>query len=392
MRIAHIIKELNPALGGTVSVPLNLARWTAARGVDVEIWTGDRFDWEPPTDLQADSDRPGGITIHERKGPDGLLDRAFFKRFEPDIERVDLLHTHNLWDPFAARFVFAGSRFGTPVLHTMHGMLMDWPRGHKRPKKLVYLKLVGARQLRATTAVHMLNAEETRQSKHAGANFRFFELPNGVDTTEFDALPTRGTYRATEPDLRDRTIILSMGRLHEIKGTDLLLESFLELAKTRQDIALVLAGPEEGLGSKLNDMLRGHPAANRVKMPGLVTGELRLALLADADLYAHCSRHETMSMAILEAAYAGKAMLVTDRCNCPEVAQWDAGVVVDVNAAAIRRGLEQLLADQDQLVQRGRRARAMVQQQFTAEVVTPQLIEHYQRLIAGEPYPWVFEE
>jgi len=30
--------------------------------------------------------------------------------------------------------------------------------------------------------------------------------------------------------------------------------------------------------------------------------------------------------------------------------------------------------------------------EWMPEFVTPQLIEHYQRLIAGEPYPWVFEE
>ncbi len=385
MRIAHVLKELDPAYGGTVTVPLNMVRWTAAAGLDVEIWTADSFGWQPPERGVG----AGSITVKERKGPDGLFEKGFFQRFAAELNSIDLLHIHGLWNPHSARFVFACARLGVPVLHTMHGMLMDWPMSHRRPKKLVYMKLVAKRQLLQTTAVHMLNAEETRQSANAGADFRYFELPNGVDTSEFDALPARGTYRATEPDLADKTIILSVGRLHTIKGTDLLLAAFLELARQRDDVALVLAGPDEGLKDTLDQKLRGHPAADRVRLPGLVTGDLRLSLLADADIYAHCSRHETMSMAILEAAYAGKCMLVTDRCNCPEIAEVDAGVTVAVDSAAIRSGLERLLDEPQQLAARGERARQLVRQRFTAAVVTPQLIGHYEQMVAGGAYPWV---
>lgn len=390
MRVAHVLKELDPAYGGTVTVPLNMARWTAAAGLDVEIWTADRFGWPPeaPPEVPPDVGK-GSITVKERKGPDGLFEKGFFERFEADLKSIDLLHIHGLWNPHSARFVFACDRLGVPVLHTMHGMLMDWPMSHRRLKKVLYMQLVAKRQLRRTTAVHMLNAEETRQSRHAGADFRYFELPNGVDTSEFDALPARGTYRSTEPALMDKTIILSVGRLHTIKGTDLLLEAFLELAGGCDDIALVLAGPDEGLKPKLDEMLRGHSAADRVRLPGLVTGDLRLSLLADADIYAHCSRHETMSMAILESAYAGKAMLVTDRCNCPEIGDADAGLIVKVNSDSIRLGLQRLLDERDQMAKRGRRARALVQQRFTAAVVTPKLIDHYQQLEAGRQYPWV---
>lgn len=381
MRVAHLLKELDPAYGGTVTVPLNIARWTADAGLDVEIWTADRFGWEPPAG--------GRITVKQRKGRDGFLEKGFYRRFADDLKTIDLLHIHNLWNPHSAHFINGCHKLGKPVLHTMHGMLMDWPMSHKRPKKLIYMKLVAARQLRRTTAVHMLNAEETRQSKNAGANFRYFELPNGVDTSEFSQLPPRGAYRNTDPALKDKTIILSVGRLHTIKGTELLLGAFLDLANARDDIALVLAGPDEGLKPTLDAMLRGHRAADRVRLPGLVQGDLRLSLLSDADIYAHTSRHETMSMAILEAAFAGKAMLVTDRCNAPEIAEVDAGVVVKVDRDDIRRGLEQLLADPNRMKQRGERAHELVQERFTASVVTPKLIEHYQKLTAGFEYPWI---
>ena len=400
MRVAHVLKELDPAYGGTVTVPLNIAKWTAAAGLDVEIWTADRFGWEPPKQLcgggatrsfveDSSAAATGSITVKQRKGSDGFMEKGFVDRFADDLKSIDLLHIHNLWNPNSWHFINECCKIGKPALHTMHGMLMDWPMSHKRLKKLIYMKLVAGKQLRRTTAVHMLNAEETRQSRNAGANFRYFELPNGVDTSEFSQLPARGTYRSTEPAIREKTIILSVGRLHTIKGTDLLLGAFLELAKTRDDIALVLAGPDEGLKPALDQMLRGHPAGNRVKLPGLVQGDLRLSLLADADIYAHTSRHETMSMAILEAAFAGKCMLVTDRCNMPEIADVDAGVVVKVDQSDIGRGLEQLLADPKRMKDRGERAHRLVQQRFTAEAVTPKLIEHYQNLVSGKPYPWI---
>lgn len=114
-----------------------------------------------------------------------------------------------------------------------------------------------------------------------------------------------------------------MGRLHPMKGCEFLLGAFLDLAASDDSIALVMAGPDEGQRPELEAMLHGHPAKDRVHLPGLVGGSLRLGMLADADIFAQCSRNEAASVSIIEAGYAGKPMLLTDKCNYPEFASGD---------------------------------------------------------------------
>lgn len=388
MRIAHVVKLLDPAHGGTTTVPLNMAVALAQAGLDVEVWTADAFGWRPPEARTLS----GTLRLLERPGPMGLLDRRLVRRFADDLDRIDLLHHHSLWLPYGAGFVRACQRAGTPVVHTLHGMLMEWPISQKTRKKRVYLTLFGARQLRRTSAVQLLNQSEIEQSRRVGVNFRYFELPNGVDTTDLESLPARGTFRRTDPALQEKLIILSMGRLHPVKGPHLLLEAFLDLARERADIALVLAGPDEGMKPALEAMLRGHDAASRVRLPGLVAGGQRLALLADADLFAQCSRHETASMSIIEAAYAGKPILATDRCHCPQLEEAGAGVITAATVPAIRAGLRQLIDERDRLPARGARARRLVEEHFTLQRVTERLIEHYERLIAGERYPFLLDD
>ncbi|MCA9291342.1 MAG: glycosyltransferase [Phycisphaerales bacterium] len=383
MRIAHIVRELDPAKGGPPTVIINTVRALARAGVEVELWTWDAFG----TRIDPDDVAPGSVRIIEHREPRGRFDRDFFHRFDDAWDGIELVHLHQLWAPYSARFTFEARRRGVPSVMTLHGMLMDWPLGEKRLKKQFYLALVGARQLRATSAVHVLNEPEARQSSSRGIRFPGFILPNGIDPGMFDAPPAPGRFRARHPAIGDRVLIASLGRLHHVKGPDLLLDAFLAIARDRDDLALVLAGPDEGMRPTLDRMLDRHPARDRVILPGLVTGDDRLALLADADVFAHTSHHETASMAILEAAHAGKPLLITSTSHCPEVATLDAGIVVPPTAAAIRDGLERLLDDRARWAEIGANARRMTLERFTLDAVIPSLIRHYERLIAGERYP-----
>jgi glycosyltransferase involved in cell wall biosynthesis len=385
MRVAHVVQDLDPAMGGLATVPINMARALAHAGVDVEIWTSSWHD----APLPDPSKIRGSLTLVERKVAPGFLDAGFLNAFRDDLARVDVVHTHSFWRPYAARFASACARIGKPIMHTMHGMLMEHPMLQKAPKKKFWLQLFGKRHMKRLNAVQMLNREESAQSAKVGCDFRFFELPNGVDVAEFASLPARGAWRATDASLADKIVILSMGRLHEMKGPDLLLGAFLDLAKERSDIALVMAGPEEGMAGVLQGMLRGHPAADRVRMPGLVRGEQRLALLADADIFAQTSRHETMSMSIIEAAYAMKPMVITQRCHFPEIGESGAGVVVPTSREGIAAGLKRMVESRERWSEYGRSGRRLIEEQFTLDSVTTRLMAHYQRLMRGEAYPWL---
>ncbi len=385
MRVAHVVQDLDPAMGGLATVPINMARSLAQAGVDIEIWTS-AWHGEP---LPEPGSISGSMTPVERKVASGFLDAGFFNAFREDLSRVDLVHTHSFWRPYCARFAAACRRLGKPIVHTMHGMLMRHPMEFKTAKKKLWLTLIGRRHLRRLSAVQMLNREESAHSAEVGCDFRYFELPNGVDTTEFASLPARGRWRARHAEARDRSIILSMGRLHEIKGPDLLLGAFLDVAADFPNALLVMAGPEEGMTRTLQGMLKGHAAADRVMLPGLVRGDERLELFADADIFAQASRHETMSMSIIEAAYAGKPLLLTQSCHFPEISDVGAGLITETSQEALAKGMRTLLNASEHWRQYGDAGRKLIEERFTLSRVTAHLIQHYERLLRGETYPWI---
>lgn len=385
MRIAHFFHALDPAEGGTFRVMMNMAISTAEMGHNVEVWALSIPDPEAE-DVRRLKE---AVRVVHHPGPAGRLSKAGVERFSGDFERIDLLHLHTLWRPLSWHASRLAKHAGVRTILTMHGMLMEHPMSISRLKKRLYLPLIGKRTLGNVDVVQMLNSEESRQSRLVGVDFPYVELPNGVDASQFAALPEPGAYRSTEPGLADKTIILSMGRLHDIKGCDLLLGAFLDVAETRDDLALVMAGPDEGSLPEIMSMLEGHPARDRVRLPGLVHGDQRLAMLADADIFAQCSRHETASMSVLEAAYAGKPLLLTDKCNYPEFVAAGTGVETPTTREGVREGLESLLERQGEFGTMGERARAVVNERFLHGTIMEGLVGIYEKLLAGERYPMI---
>ncbi len=378
MHVAHVVREVDPAKGGTTTVILNTVEAQARAGATVELWTLDPYDAAPT-----------GVTV--RTGPPkdaaGRFDRGFLDAFASRLSGVDVIHLHELWSPYAARFVFAARDAGVSTVHTMHGMLMRWPMSHRAWKKRLYLAAVGRRQLAATSVVHFLNRNETLESAATGVRCRVFEAPNGIDVSTFRADAHAGAFRRAHPEVGDRPIIASMGRLHEIKGTDLALEAFLSAASSHPEWVLVLAGADEGLRDRLESVRAAHPAGDRVLMPGLVTGAERFGLLADASVFLHASRHETASMAILEAAYAGCAVVATTTSNCPEIEAAGAGVMAPPTVEGLASGLATMLGAPERIAAMGEAGRRLIASAFTLDAVTPRLLELYERLRRGEVQP-----
>ena len=192
MRIAHYFHTLDAAQGGTFRVMANMALASAASGHEVSVLTPSIPD-KNAADVRALED---GVRVVHRPGPTGLLGKATAERFADEFAASDVVHLHSLWHAATWRIVNVCARVDTPTMLTMHGMLMDYPMRLSAPKKKVFLKTLGGSLLRRVGVVQMLNAEESRQSRGAGVDYRFVEIPNGVEVAQFASLPK------PDPDLQ----------------------------------------------------------------------------------------------------------------------------------------------------------------------------------------------
>jgi glycosyltransferase involved in cell wall biosynthesis len=161
-------------------------------------------------------------------------------------------------------------------------------------------------------------------------------IPNPVSPWAFEAAVARATTRVPGP-LR----LLAAGRLHPVKGFDVLLEALARLPGAT--LALVGEGPAR---AALEGLARERGVAARVRFAGFVDdpGEH----FAAADAFVLSSRLEGMPLVLAEAMAAGLPVVAT-RCSAAvERALGDgaAGVLVPAgDAAALAAALAGLAAD-----------------------------------------------
>jgi glycosyltransferase involved in cell wall biosynthesis len=189
-------------------------------------------------------------------------------------------------------------------------------------------------------------------------------VPNGVDVTRFRRSPVGGALAGTAIS-KTQKVILFMARLHEHKGPDLVVDSFIAIARRHPDAVLVLAGhDEQGLLPGLRARIADQHLSGRFITPGLVTGEQKLELLARADLFVLPSAGEGLSMAILEALASGTPAIISRQCNLPIVAESGAGTVVERSASEFAHALSRFLDDDALREHAGERAYALARDHF----------------------------
>jgi glycosyltransferase involved in cell wall biosynthesis len=118
------------------------------------------------------------------------------------------------------------------------------------------------------------------------------------------------------PKLRGRRYLLFLGRIHEKKGCDILVQAFANLASEVPDVDVVVAGPDQvGLQSKLQEMCRRLGISERVHWPGQMQGDLKWGALRACEAFILPSHQENFGIAVVEALAVGRPVLISNQVN-----------------------------------------------------------------------------
>jgi glycosyltransferase involved in cell wall biosynthesis len=262
-------------------------------------------------------------------------------------------------------------------------MLSPWALGQKALKKKIALVLAHRRMLNRADFIHVLNNDELERAQALNLRSPFQIIPNGASIEEFDALPNPGEFRKTFPVVGEDPFLLYLGRLHPLKGLDLLTDAFDILSTEFPDLHLVVVGPDAGAEPALRQQVGRLGLANRVHIVGPQYGHNKHAALRDAMCFCLASHHEAFSIAITEALACRLPVVVTRQCNFPEIAEVGAGDVVDLDAGQIAGALRRIATDPDLRHRMGKAGRALVESRFTWQRVAQRSIEAYEQAIAS---------
>ncbi|MBS0523774.1 MAG: glycosyltransferase family 4 protein, partial [Proteobacteria bacterium] len=143
--------------------------------------------------------------------------------------------------------------------------------------------------------------------------------------------------------------LLSVGAIGVRKSFDLLVEALAPLAD--RPWRLVIAGDrgrDPAATARLDALIARHGLAERVEVPGKVSGEQLEALYAAADLFVLASRLEGYGMAFAEALAHGLPIIGTTGGATPYTVPASAGRLVPPgDVAALTEALRMLIDDND---------------------------------------------
>ena len=138
---------------------------------------------------------------------------------------------------------------------------------------------------------------------------------------------------------KNKPYILFVGRLHFIKGPDLLLKAFYMIADQIPRYNLIFAGNDDGMEKELKKDAINSRFSNRIHFVGYISGEEKDNLYKNADLLVIPSRSEAMSLVVLEAALYGLESIFTDQCGLNELSKRNLGKCVKVDSNEISNSI-----------------------------------------------------
>jgi glycosyltransferase involved in cell wall biosynthesis len=188
----------------------------------------------------------------------------------------------------------------------------------------------------AITTVSQLTADRIGET-FAIRPERIAVIPNGVDGAFWGAT-------ADAPALARRPpVILAVGRLHPVKGHDVLLHAFARLAAVDREARLVVVG-DGGSRIALEALAVELGIARQVDFRGHLEPHAVRAMMDAARCFALPSRSEGLPLALLEAMSAGLPVVATRVGGVPEVVDDATAILVPPEEPArLAEGLSRAL-------------------------------------------------
>ena len=380
MKLLHLVSSIDPRGGGISEGVVRLQSALSRAGHEGEILTLDAPD-EPFVKAF-----PGKI---HALGPSRAT-YAYTPGLTPWLRQhaseYDAVIVNGLWQYTglgALRALGALGDAAPPYFVFPHGMLDPWFKRRyplKHLKKSLYWALAEYRVLHNAAAVLFTCEEERLLARESFWPYRCDEAVVSYGTSEPPAESSHLTesFLQTFPALREKRLVLFLGRIHEKKGCDLLIDAFAQAAARSPDVHLVMAGPDqEGWVDALQARAQELGIANRITWAGMLSGDVKWGAFYACEVFCLPSHQENFGIAVAEALACGRPVLISDKVNIWREVADDAAGLVDTDTLP---GTQQLLqrwldATPAEMAAMRSAARRCFEQRFRIEQVAQNLVQ-----------------
>lgn len=390
MNILQITKSFYPAVsfGGTVTSTYNIAKYLVKRGHDVTVYTTDASNISTNERFLEKYQKIDGVKVFRFRNLAkfyGLfVSPGIIHGLLETISNFDVVHLHEYRTFQNLAFHFLNTT-GIPYILSCHGEFayteesLDWFFTRR-----LFEYTFGRKLLNGASKLFALTKFEAAQFFDAGiARDKVAIIPNGVDLQGSINISLSDSFRESF-DIGEEKIVLYLGRLHKIKGIDILVKAFALLSNERNNVKLLLAGPDHGFMNYLKKLVGDLNLEDKVLFTGSLSRKQVLAAYLASTVVVYPSIQEALGIVPLEAAMMGKAVIVSDVPTMDFVKKGSFGLTVKYgNVNQLKVALEMILDNPEMSRELGKKGREFVNQNYSWESIV-KMIENEYYQVAGQ--------
>ena len=408
MKILCVVPEYWPAFryGGLVFSVHFLNRALVRKGIDVTVYTTDAgLENSVPVEKEVSLE---GVKVNYFKfsklfefvaGGGWQFSPKMREALKNNLKGFDLVYIVNIWCYPAAIAAHYSRFYKKPYIMVPSGMLYPDTFSKKIWKKWPYYYFMVREYLKAASAIHYTTEDEAEKT-HSFLSLRnkAIVVANGVDLSEFTDSFDKESLREKYPEIKDKKIILFLGRIHWIKGLDILIEAYAMIAKDRNDVHLLIVGMDEkGYSRKVKRWIdeygmnyvdfrakkdKDYAGDAQVTFTGMLTGQEKLKAYGGSDIFVLPSYSENFGMTVVEAMACGLPVVITNKVGIyKEVERNKAGIVIDTGARSLYQAMKLLLEKPNLRKEIAVNGRKLVEEYYDINNVADKMISVYQEIL-----------
>jgi glycosyltransferase involved in cell wall biosynthesis len=281
-----------------------------------------------------------------------------------------VFHSHGLWSPLNHAFCRSAKELQTPLMISLHGMLLPWARRHKSMRKSVAWRLYQYNDLNSASLVHVTSPIERDVFEKLMPGKQIALIRFGVDA------PAPGEPIESTGDQR----LVFLGRIHPVKNLIALLHAWARLRP--RGWRLVVAGPDEVRHThQLISEATRLGIRPFIDFPGPVHGLGKWDLLRSASAVVLPSHSENFGLVVAEALACGKPVIASTGAPWHDLEVERCGWWVDPDVEGLEEGLRKLfMTSRDHIAMMGARGRDLVMRDYSWPVVAQEMKSAYQAI------------
>jgi len=302
------------------------------------------------------------------------------------LSRVDILHNHGMWQLNALYPGWIAKKIKVTLVTSPRGTFSRWAMKNGSSLKFLFWFFLQKPSLKCTTCFHATSESEYQDIRRLGFKQPVAIIPNGIDIPKL-----------TEKKVGSLKTLLFLGRIHHVKGLELLLTAWQKTQSKFTDWQLIIVGSDNGYYGKsgyLEELQNLSYQLNlqRVKFVGELNGKEKLQAYRDANLFILPSYSENFGVTVAEALSSGTPVITTKGAPWGELQSKGAGWWVDANIESLSNCMmDALHLSSSDLEGMGACGREWMKNEFSWDEVGEKMSSTYQWLCNDSESipPWV---